>query len=60
MNLGIVGANHGQRVVNRIVVDHPHLQFQLRTVGQTSLRTIDRRQALLEEVLDVIVDYNYS
>ena len=49
---------HLDATVDRVVVDDPYVQFQFTTVSKLSVRPEDRRQALFEEVLDVIVYYD--
>ena len=58
VHFGEVLAHHLHRPVHRVVVHYPHVKFQIATVGQPAFRAVDRCQALLEEVLDVIVDYD--
>ena len=51
--------HHIHTAVHRVVVDHPYVQLQLRSISQSSFRAIDRCQALPQEVLDIVVNYDY-
>ena len=59
VHLRIVASHHLDTPVHRVVVHNPHVQLHRAPVGQLPLRAEHGRQALLQEVLDVIVYYDY-
>jgi len=53
-------ADHLDRSVGRVVVDDPYFGLSLFAIVQTKLlgSLLHRHEALLEEVLDVVIDYD--